>query len=108
MDNCPIVGTRLPNRCLLVNLNFWASLILGKTNYHQQSGLLLGLILKLIGKNPEQAVKTYVYLASSSEVEAVSGRFFTAGKEVVIKRQALDDAVATKLWEVSAKAVGLG
>ena len=79
-----------------------------KTNYHQQAGLFLGLIVKLFGKNPGQAVKTYAYLASSSEVEDVSGRFFSAGKEVPIKGQALDNTIAAKLWEVSAKAVGLG
>lgn len=78
-----------------------------KTNYHQQSGPILGLIVKLFGKKPGQAAETYVYLAASSEVVGVSGRFFSAGKEIPIKGQALDNAIAAKLWEVSAKAVGL-
>ena len=79
-----------------------------KTNYHQQSGPILRLMVKLFGKSPQQAVQTHIYLATSSKVESVSGRLFANRKEVPIKGQALDDTIAVKLWEVSANAVGLG
>ncbi len=56
---------------------------------------------------PEQGADTILYLATSPEVAAVSGQYFVARKPVKPSEAARDDALARKLWEVSAALVGL-
>lgn len=52
-------------------------------------------------KTPEQGAETSVYLASSPRVEGVSGYYFRDCRAIEPSRQAQDDAVARRLWEVS-------
>ena len=63
---------------------------------------------ELLASSPEKGARTSIYLASSSEVEKVSGKYFANSKQKSPALQATDKAVARKLWEVSAKMVGLG
>ncbi len=56
---------------------------------------------------PEQGADTILYLATSPEVATVSGQYFVARKPVKSSEAARDDALARKLWEVSAALVGL-
>jgi NAD(P)-dependent dehydrogenase (short-subunit alcohol dehydrogenase family) len=65
------------------------------------------LISKPFFLSPRQGAKTSVYLASSPEVDGVSGKYFARCKEKRPKAQALDAAGATKLWSVSEELVGL-
>lgn len=58
--------------------------------------------------SPEQGAKTSIYLASSPQVEGVSGKYFTRSRAVSPSPQAQDDAAAQKLWEISLKLTGLG
>jgi NAD(P)-dependent dehydrogenase (short-subunit alcohol dehydrogenase family) len=58
-------------------------------------------------KTPEQGAETPVYLASSPDVERVSGGYFIDRKEATPAAQALDDGDAARLWEVSAGLVGM-
>jgi NAD(P)-dependent dehydrogenase (short-subunit alcohol dehydrogenase family) len=51
--------------------------------------------------SPEKGARTSVYLASSPEVEGVSGRYFAKCKEKTPKPQALDAEAARRLWSVS-------
>lgn len=55
----------------------------------------------------EQGAQTSIYLASSPEVEGVSGKYFDKSKAVVPSADALNEADAKRLWEVSEKLVGL-
>ena len=50
---------------------------------------------------PEEGARTTVYLATSPEVEGVTGKYFARCKEAKPRPQALDDATARRLWEVS-------
>jgi len=54
---------------------------------------------------PEQGARTTVYLASSPEVEGVTGRYFAKCKEKTPSAQARDAAAAARLWAVSEELV---
>ena len=54
---------------------------------------------------PEQGARTSVYLCSSPEVEAVTGRYFAKCKEKTPSSNARDESAAAQLWEVSEQLV---
>lgn len=56
----------------------------------------------------EQGAMTSVYLASSPNVEGISGKYFDKCKQKKASNTALDTQTAAKLWQVSEKMVGLG
>jgi NAD(P)-dependent dehydrogenase (short-subunit alcohol dehydrogenase family) len=72
---------------------------LGKNN-GRVAGVLIGL-LRPFFKTPEQGARTSVYLATSPDVEGVSGKYFSNCREARPSRAALDGAMARRLWEVS-------
>jgi NAD(P)-dependent dehydrogenase (short-subunit alcohol dehydrogenase family) len=55
--------------------------------------------------SPEKGARTSVYLASSPEVEGVTGRYFFKCKPRQPNRAARDVAAAARLWEVSEQLV---
>ncbi len=57
--------------------------------------------------SPAKGARTSVYLASSPEVENVSGRYFVKCKPRSPRRWAQDEDAARRLWEVSEELVGL-
>ncbi len=61
----------------------------------------------LFAIDEEQGAKTSVYLASSPEVEGVTGKYFYKCREVKPRAFAVDDETARKLWDVSEKLTGL-
>ncbi|GAA2159295.1 SDR family oxidoreductase [Pedococcus bigeumensis] len=58
-------------------------------------------------KTPEHGAETSIYLASSPEVEGVSGRYFANSRAKTSSRASYDTAAAQRLWDVSAGLVGL-
>lgn len=58
-------------------------------------------------RSPERGADTAVYLASSSEVEGVSGRYFSDRKVRKSNESSYDAATTARLWSVSAELVGL-
>jgi hypothetical protein len=64
-------------------------------------------LAKLFMITPEQGGARIVYLATSPEVEAKTGGYYENNKLVAPAPLAQDDSVAERLWEVSAKLVGL-
>jgi NAD(P)-dependent dehydrogenase (short-subunit alcohol dehydrogenase family) len=54
---------------------------------------------------PERGAETTVYLASSSEVEGVSGKYFLRRKVARSSRRSRDEELARKLWEASERLV---
>ncbi|HXZ68933.1 MAG TPA: short-chain dehydrogenase, partial [Alphaproteobacteria bacterium] len=65
-------------------------------------------ILKPFLISPEDGSRTSVYLASSTEVAGVSGKYFDECKEVAADTASDDLALARALWEKSAALVKLG
>jgi len=62
---------------------------------------VFGFFLRFVGLTPEQGAQTSVYLASSPEVENVSGKYWEKSTVVRSGRAAYDKATWTRLWEVS-------
>jgi NAD(P)-dependent dehydrogenase (short-subunit alcohol dehydrogenase family) len=60
-------------------------------------------VAKWFAISPEKGADTLVYLVSSPEVGAVSGKYFAERKVEVPSRAARDDAAAQRLWEISEK-----
>jgi retinol dehydrogenase 14 len=58
-------------------------------------------------KTPVQGAATSVYLASAPDLEQVTGRYFVNSKPKSSSRRSYDEAVAARLWAVSADLVGL-
>jgi NAD(P)-dependent dehydrogenase (short-subunit alcohol dehydrogenase family) len=69
---------------------------------------LYGRFMPLIARSPEKGAETPIYLATSPEVEGVTGKYFFDCKVKAPAAHALDMAVARKLWDVSAEMVHLG
>ncbi|HEX9864698.1 MAG TPA: SDR family oxidoreductase [Acidimicrobiia bacterium] len=68
---------------------------------------LLVPVIKPFMKTPAQGAATSVYLASSSDLEGVTGRYFANGKPKKSSKGSYDQAAAARLWQVSADLVGL-
>ena len=76
------------------------------TGFGKNNGGLLGFLVKLAGpllKTPEQGARTTVYLATSPEVEGVTGKYFANSKEARSTKESLDPQNAKRLWEASEK-----
>jgi NAD(P)-dependent dehydrogenase (short-subunit alcohol dehydrogenase family) len=59
-------------------------------------------------RTPEQGADTVIWLASSPEVEGVSGRYFSDRKPIESKKIANDPQARRRLWEESERLTGLG
>lgn len=76
----------------------------------EDSGGWMRLMLPVVRpfmKTPERGAETSIYLASSPEVDGVSGRYFANSRPKASSRASYDTAAARRLWEVSAGLVGL-
>jgi len=78
---------------------------LGKNNGGWTRPLIA--FLGLFFRTPGDGAATSVYLASSSEVEGLSGKYFANRREQRPARAAQDPESARRLWEISAQMVGL-
>ena len=65
-------------------------------------------LVQMFAMGPEQGAQTSIYVASSPEVEGVTGKYFYKQREKLPRPAALDDDVARELWRVSEKLTGLG
>lgn len=80
------------------------------TNLAKNNGALATVVWKLIGafmKSPDDGARTQVYLASSPEVEGVTGKYFIDSKEARSSAESHDGDIARRLWDVSAQMTGL-
>lgn len=68
---------------------------------------LFPLIMKQLFPGPETGARTLIYLASSPEVEGVSGQFFFRQRARPTKPVTLDKEIASRLWQISADLVRL-
>ena len=67
----------------------------------------LGNISKLFLLSPERGAETSVYLASSPQVEGVTGKYYDRMREKQSSAESYDQAVAKKLWDESERMTGL-
>lgn len=78
----------------------------GKNNGKVMAALV-GIFAPLVMRSPNKGAETSIYLASSSSVQGVTGKYFYNSQATPAAIQAADTAVASKLWEVSAQMVHL-
>ncbi len=64
-------------------------------------------MLRPFFRTPESGAATSIYLASSPEVEGVSGKYFSDGKERQSSNASYDVGAARRLWEISAQMTGI-
>jgi NAD(P)-dependent dehydrogenase (short-subunit alcohol dehydrogenase family) len=63
---------------------------------------------KRFGLTPQAGAETLVYLASSQDVQNVSGAYFVRCRQVTPSRAAQSAEDARQLWEASARIAGVG
>jgi retinol dehydrogenase-14 len=82
-----------------------------RTNFgsEDQAGffLIISPLVRPFLKTPAQGASTPIYLASSPDVEGITGQFFANRKPKTANRAAGDVDVTARLWRVSTDLVGL-
>ncbi len=58
---------------------------------------------KIFFKSPEKGAKTSIYLASSPEVEGVTGKYYIKKQQRESSKESYNEDYAKRLWEISAK-----
>ena len=74
------------------------------TNIARDNGVMgrvANFFMKVRGISPAKGAETLVYLASSSQVEAITGKFFIDCREVPSSQLSYDTMLADELWEMS-------
>jgi NAD(P)-dependent dehydrogenase (short-subunit alcohol dehydrogenase family) len=69
---------------------------------------LVAPVVRRVGKPVEAGADTVVYLASSSEVEGVTGKYFVDRKAVRSSPATYDGEAGGRLWTLTERMVGLG
>ncbi len=96
-------GTRVTSNALtpgMVATEIWK-----KVNW--LIGPLIYPLIERRGKTPLEGAQTSIYLATSSEVEGVSGKYFAHNHPVSSAPESHDELAAKRLWETSETLVGL-
>lgn len=81
-----------------------------RTNLVQSGPWYYRLIWTIISPfliSPEKGANTAIYLATSSEVEGKSGKYFAKRKEVRLSDTANDQDAAVRLWRLSEELTGI-
>ena len=70
-------------------------------------GRFLNIFVRLIGRSVEVGAQTIIYLASSPDVEGITGQYFVDQNAVPSSQASYDRDDASRLWEVSSELAGL-
>jgi NAD(P)-dependent dehydrogenase (short-subunit alcohol dehydrogenase family) len=68
---------------------------------------IMGRVARPFMKTPAQGALTSIYLASSPQVEGVTGQYFANRKPKTSSKASYDTAAAARLWQASASLAGL-
>ena len=80
------------------------------TGFARNNGSLYNFgmtLLKPFQKKVSDGASTSIYLATSPEVEKVSGKYFVDSQAVQSDPASYDQAVAARLWQLSRDMLGL-
>jgi len=80
---------------------------MNKTDLGRDAGGFSRMIFKLMGKDPKIGAETSIYLASSPDVENITGEYFAKKKIKRSSKESYDMDLAKQLWDVSKKYVKL-
>jgi NAD(P)-dependent dehydrogenase (short-subunit alcohol dehydrogenase family) len=78
------------------------------TNLARELNFILRAFFRFFGKDPKKGAETSIYLASSPEVENITGQYFVNKKIRRSSRESNDTEAAKKLWDLSAEYAHLG
>ncbi len=81
-----------------------------RTNFGSGVSGVFGFMVRALTplmRSPETGAETSIYLASSAEVEGLSGRYFVKKAEARSSDVSYDERLARHLWEVSAELTNL-
>ncbi|MFN8578324.1 MAG: SDR family oxidoreductase [Candidatus Sericytochromatia bacterium] len=95
-------GTNVTANCLhpgVVNTNF-------ANDYAEKFGFIAKIVKSFL-ITPEKGAETQIYLASSSEVEGITGEYFDKKKIKTPSKEARDPEIAEKLWKISERMTNL-
>lgn len=67
----------------------------------------LKAVTRIAAVSMEAGARTSIYLASSEEVEGVTGRYFVKEKAVASSPESYDEDSARRLWDISCQMTGL-
>ncbi|MFX1456334.1 MAG: SDR family oxidoreductase [Promethearchaeota archaeon] len=73
------------------------------TNLGREMSRFSRTVGKLVFKSPEKGAETSIYLASSPEVEGITGKYFIKKQQQESSKESYNEDDAKKLWEISAK-----
>jgi NAD(P)-dependent dehydrogenase (short-subunit alcohol dehydrogenase family) len=68
---------------------------------------ILEVLIKLTTISPQRGARTSIYLASSAEVEGVSGKYFVRRRPQRSSSASYDEQAARRLWDLSEQLAGL-
>jgi NAD(P)-dependent dehydrogenase (short-subunit alcohol dehydrogenase family) len=97
-------GTGVTANCL--HPGFVATNI-GQSGVGRVGRSIVKLIFSSLGIRPEEGAKTSIYLASSPDIEGVTGKYFVKSIPVRSAPISYDESLQRQLWEESAKLVNL-
>jgi NAD(P)-dependent dehydrogenase (short-subunit alcohol dehydrogenase family) len=72
------------------------------THFQEAAGLTMRGPL-----TPEEGADTQIWLATSNDVERITGKFFVRRRDMRSSKVSYDERIARRLWDVSAEMVGL-
>ena len=81
-----------------------------RTNFGRGSRGLMAFAVRIFAPfmlSPEEGARTVIHLASSPDLEGVSGKYFAKLKEIRSSKDSYDQQIARRLWMVSAELTGL-
>jgi NAD(P)-dependent dehydrogenase (short-subunit alcohol dehydrogenase family) len=73
------------------------------TGLSRNSHAVSRAFVKILASSPEKGAETPIYLASSPEVEIISGECFKKKRIAKTSRESNDPVLASKLWDLSVK-----
>jgi NAD(P)-dependent dehydrogenase (short-subunit alcohol dehydrogenase family) len=92
-------GTGVTVNCVHPGMN--------RTNLGRDAGTFSKIGFKLLGKDPKKGAETSICLASSKELEDITGEYFVNKKIKQSSKESYDMDLAKKLWDISTKYVKL-
>jgi NAD(P)-dependent dehydrogenase (short-subunit alcohol dehydrogenase family) len=102
------LARRLEGRSVTVNCLHPGAVATRLGHNNGTLGRALTKLLSFFILTPERGAETSIYLASSPEVDGVTGRYFAKCRQRRPSAAACDDTTARHLWDTSVALTGLG
>lgn len=79
------------------------------TSFAKNNGILFKVFTsigsKIFARTPEKGAETGIFLATNTDVESITGKYFVDRLETRSSELSMDKSIAAKLWQVSMKII---